>query len=258
MTKPADVDKQNPALKKVIDKELGIESENAFLSFFSKFGSTILIALTVLVVGVFFIVRYYNQNFNQKMGSSLTDYYQARSAYAKLVKQTEIEAGLITQVEQLMKKHPEIAPKYEGLLAQTLLNQDNSTNLPNYTAPLFKRMDESLSPTFKEYAAISVLVAEKKYEEALERTQQLDQELTSEGDTFYLPLFNLLRQAALAEQLGNKELELKTWQEWQLRTAADETQALMKEIFQEGLVSISDYIKFRLQLLEPVQNPQVK
>lgn len=167
--------------------------------------------------------------------------------------QTNTQAAL-TELDALFNKHPELHAKYDGLIAQTLIERGQiETALPFATSAIQRTQSEN-SPYYSDFTATTLLIGQKKYEEALQRANTLHNELKNQskqtkiGNALFA--FNLLRIAGLQQQLGLKTEELLTWEEWQTLMNRSPLFAQQVEHLKEGKVSLMNYIETRIKQLK--------
>lgn len=156
-----------------------------------------------------------------RSGNGAGDYTAAETAYTKFLQDTDPKAReeALEQLSALLKKHPELLPKYEGGLAQTLLLRGNLPLAATYAQGIFKRTETDHLELFNQYSQTSLLIGEKKWDASLKQAQALkaqmekspiqDAEVREFRQTLYL--FNLIRIALLQQALGQTAQEIKTW-----------------------------------------------
>jgi hypothetical protein len=125
---------------------------------------------------------------------------------------------------------------------------------------MFNRIRNDQVPYYEEFAAITLLIAQKDYATALKKSQELKQDLlksaTSQqertfGDILYA--YNLLRIALLEQKAGTAENEQAAWSEWNTYAKASTNSASIRaaafytldSLFSEGSLSLGSYIKTR-------------
>lgn len=171
----------------------------------------------------------------------------------------------LEQLTTFTNQYPSLQSKYDGLIAQFLLNRDQvKVALPFANRTLVRTGKDHL-PFYADYAHTSLLISQEKYQDALKEALKLKEQMISQakgkerefGDTLYF--FNLLRIAMLHQQLENKNEELNAWQE--LKQSAIENQAadyfLNADLFEkignqlkDGNASLLNYIQVREKLLK--------
>jgi hypothetical protein len=126
-----------------------------------------------------------------------------------------------------------------------------------------------ISPYYKQFSNCSLLIGEKKFDEALARSQSLKQSL-DQDELFWKPKsevvrhgvvlygYNLLRIASLQQMTGNVVGELAAWNEFKKAAGWLESEAsldpesfeLISQNFQNNDVSLRDFIQYRETLLQ--------
>ncbi len=145
----------------------------------------------------------------------------------------------IETTEMILKRHPELHPKYDRMLAMTFLAQRNtSRGIPYAKAPL-EHLSADLSSFYKKYAQTSLLIAEKRYTEAYSEAQNLYAQLQDNEVYSTLQAMNLLRIVSLEKEMGT---ESNAWDELKTHPAY----ASIASLFQEGELSLEDWHLVRL------------
>lgn len=117
-------------------------------------------------------------------------------------------------LEKIMERQIGLQQAYQGGLAQTLLLMDLPKEADRLAAPLFQRNQSGPAPFHLAYGKTSLLIAQKEYQTALLEAETLKRQMDAELvplDTLYA--LNLVRIAALQQQLGHLDLEKETWDE---------------------------------------------
>lgn len=177
-----------------------------------------------------------------------TDFFQAQTLFTKF-QQAEVPSqdasSELKQLDVLMQRYPELKPKYEGSLAQTLLISGQASQARTFADDIFQRTESDRLQPYQYYSHISLLIAAGNYSEALQKSEQLKLALEkSTEDLSFLYFFNLIRLAMLYQEAGEGEKEWKTWEQVMqpkyenLRTAAN-------QVLQLGQASLNQYIEER-------------
>jgi hypothetical protein len=163
----------------------------------------------------------------------------------------------------LLKKHPEIQAKYDGLIAQSLINIGEVKEATFFADRTLERTKIDNLSFFAEYAKTTLEINHRHENEALKQALNLKQQLLdasakTTNNQNYLTLlysFNLLRIAILSQQIGDKGHELAAWQEFKTVNANTNGNSLtlmtkqsfeaVKKVFQEGKTTLADYITIR-------------
>lgn len=185
------------------------------------------------------------------------DFFQAQTAFSQFQKESfasdnTLATSELDQLEGIMQRHPEIQPKYQGALAQTLLISGNVPQAQKFANDIFKRTKPDSLQHYHDYSKASLLIAAGSISEALTQAQQLKSALEQAGEeanpTLYI--FNLIRLAMLYQQTNQPREELKTWEELQHQSATrlDAVVAANKAL-KIGQSSLNQYIDQRKKLL---------
>ena len=151
------------------------------------------------------------------------------------------------QLDAIMKRHPDLKSKYEGALAQTLLISDRIPQAKMLIEDIVKRTEPDHLQLYQAYTQASVLVAEKKYTEALALSNDLKLKLEAlpRDLSSNLFTFNLIRLALLYQQLNQPNEELQIWGELLSKTENMAALLSIGEILRIGEASFSQYIEER-------------
>ncbi len=170
----------------------------------------------------------------------------------------------LSKLQKILRKHPELHAKYDGAIAQKLLNSSEQGLAMSYAKAALKRM-EGFSPYYIDFSQSSLLIAENKLEEALSRSKALKSSMEKD-DGFWekkseivrhgciLYAYNLLRIAMLEKAAGTPEGELLAWKEFKENGGTSkvydpEAYQLIQSNFQNDEISLLDYIKHREDVL---------
>lgn len=203
--------------------------------------------------------------FANRSGGSAADYTAAETAYNKFIQDKDPEArkAAFEQLSNLLKTHPELLPKYEGGMAQTLLLRGNLPLATEYAQGIIARTEVDHLEPFNEYSKTSLLIVGQKWDEALKQAQDLKAQLEKTpiqdadskefGQTLYL--FNLIRIAMLQQTLKQNGEEMKTWQAFKEMPVSKNTPypidpAIYEQVVSqlgEGEANLLSYIDSRLK-----------
>ncbi len=206
-----------------------------------------------IIVGLFAVlILSYRILMNHTLNAE-TDFFRAQTDFVKfqdaaLNSNNHLtDAASLSNLEDLMKSYPELHEKYDGPLAQTLLIEGQIPQAEAFAKDTFKRTANDSIQIYHEYAATSLLISKKQYQEALTKTQELNSKLSSEiGSPLYF--FNLIREALLSQQLGLEKEEKLLWENiknYQQQTNSPE----MINLFRSGQATLNQYMDSRLQIL---------
>lgn len=244
--------------------------EGRLTDWLSEHGKNILYGLGGLVALLALIYAFSSRQ-NSKAEH---EYIRAANDFAFFSKANGTEDPALVQtaldsLKSLMAKHPELHAAYDGELAQIFLNRNLIEEAKPYAAATLARVKSNDLPFYNDYAEATLLISQKKYENALEGAQALQQKMNeaianqSTARSFGDELFalNLLRIGMLQQELGDHTAELKTWQEWKqhagLNTAKESTVKVNPQAFRVvmqqlaiGALSLPDYIAYRENILK--------
>ncbi len=151
----------------------------------------------------------------------------------------------LLQLQKILKHHPELHAKYDGRIAQKLLLSSEQGLSVSFVRAAQKRVGE-LSPYHTQFTNCSLLIGEKKFDEALIQASELNKAL--QQDEHYhesiLYGYNLLRIAFLKQMTGDRLGELAAWNEFK-QEADSEAFRLICQNFQKNDVSLTDFIQYR-------------
>ena len=188
------------------------------------------------------------------------DFFQAQTNFTQFEQDaatphSSIATTNLEQLQEIMKRHPELKAKYEGSLAQTLLITKETALAQPFIDDIFTRTQPDHLELYKNYTQTSLLIGQGKYGDALQnaiqlkstldqqQNQQENQQEKSKNSVLYF--FNLVRMAILYEQLGQPQEELKTWNEIQNQMGRSPVLLSANGAYQVGNVSLEQYIEER-------------
>jgi len=210
------------------------------------------VGLGIVILAAILLIRFLGFSSSE----NAREYLDAESDFVKIWQGKESQQSL-QNLSLILNKHPELHAKFDGLLAQILLNQGQVEEAMPYAVRTLRRTQDENAPYFKTFSEITLLVAQKKYTDALHQTQILQKNLNASSSfpgIDVLQVFNTLRLASLQQQLNLPKAELNTWQEWQkianLNPAI--TAAILKH-FKEGIYPLENYIDYRRKFLEGIK-----
>lgn len=239
-----------------------------FIDWLTQYGKTIVYAL-IAFIALLIIVYRFSSSHNSQLEQ---DYLQANKDFSLITKaNTPTDSAAYTDalksLQLLMDKHTDLQAAYDGSLAQTFLNQNNLSEATPYISRTLARTKSDDLPDYAEFAAITQFIAEKNYTEALSKALALQQQMydkfsaiTDPNQSYGHELFalNLYRIGMLQQQLGLKDAELNTWQQWQKyanpssNNPTIEAQAfqIVNAFLTIESFTLSDYIAHRIKLLQ--------
>lgn len=209
--------------------------EHKFVNFLSKHWSKLLLGFLAIASLAAWGERFFHSNHTQ----SQQDFLIGNQILERFRKGEPLSIESIEVAEQILERHPELHPKYDTMLAMTYLAARNPTkSLPYIKAPL-KHTSADLPPYYKSYAKTSLLIAEKRYQEAYKEALNLNEELKDKEAYTILGAMNLLRLVSLENEVGSHST---AWEELKAHPAY----ASISHLFQEGELSLEDWHLLRL------------
>ncbi len=231
-----------------------ILEENNFVHWFLENGKVLILGF--LIVIAMFLVGY-RITYGSMMKSEV-NYINAENNYQRFMSEkseTKSQEALMN-LSAIMSNYPELYAKYDGLIAQKLIVEGNiSESLPFANRAIDRTQSEN-TPLYSEYSKTALLIAEKKYEEALKNALELKQQLLKnefvmsiESPEGILFAFNLLRIGMLQQQMKLESAELATWNEWKAAKISNEAFQKLANNFNVGQINLTNYIDAREKTL---------
>ncbi len=225
--------------------------ENQIIHWISTNGRVLLIAFFA-IIALFFLS--YRISFGNMVKSEV-NFINAENDYQRFAKE-KISAKQLENLDQLkaiLSQMPELEPKYDGLIAQTLITENEViASLPFATRAIDRTKSEN-SPFYSDFSSNTLTIAEQKYAEALTNALVLKQSLlNSEKSNELLFAYNLLRVASLQQLLNLEQDELNTWSEWKALANANINNENFRELlnqFNNENLSLTNYIETRENFL---------
>lgn len=251
--------KNDDKTKNNLEIDLGLSlQESAFLQFINRHGRTILYAILALVA---LILIMYKMS-SSKKSESEADYYYAEIDYDHLKGNVgthdEEFKDYLSKMKAILERHPELHGKYDAPLAQTLLYANNLAEATAFSAGPFQRTQDEENPFYVDFAKNSLVIGQGEYQKALDNALALNQKMHEQdknkpatvqhGEILFA--LNLIRIAALQDQLGHEEKSLSAWQNFENYANSmqqnSQTRELMKRFldsFSDGKATLTDYIQ---------------
>lgn len=243
-----------------------LSSDNAFLEWVTDHGKTLIYAFLALLAFIFLFFRLTSGS----KSKAESDYFNASTDFALFQRlsnegnQTGAQEAL-ERLAAIIQRHPELHAQYDGIIAQTLINDGNNTETKRYSLSTLKRISQNHLPYYEAYATHTLLISDKKYSEALTQAIDLKQKMIQVADSaksetqnnFGSMLFalNLFRIGMLQQQMGNDNEELKTWQEWDhyinsQKPISGVAFSILNQKIADGKITLGDYIEQRQKVLK--------
>lgn len=230
--------------KKIAHKDFHEEvlsSKDKFVQFLVKHGYNALIGTGIIVV----LLTAASYFFFKNKASEEKDYFFTQRIFNQFISGNE---NAFKDLQKSIDKHPDLQAKYNALIAQNLLINKNVDLAQKYLKNTLG--EEKLH--YKMYSDVSILIAQERYDQALEKAQELNGVLSEQKNSNIhygndLFVFNLLRIALLNQILEQQEAELLAWQELKNNTPLSEK---ILYVFSKDNLSLLDYIAQREKKLK--------
>lgn len=207
----------------------------------------ILVGSGSVIAGVAILIGY------SQTGPTPINYAEAEVAFNEW-KKSPTDDKLYLSMKEAIRSVPSLEKKYEGTIAQNLLNTDRLNEALVMANRTLNRVKEEV-PYHVTYAESSLLIEQGDFQQALENAvalkAQMGQsfgEMDKGGSLLYL--HNLLRIACLQQALNNRPGEMVAWEE--LESVLESNAKVSKIVlgsFSELEVDLTEYIKERKKAL---------
>jgi len=187
--------------------------------------------------------------------SSLTKeghYLKAETAFQEFLAAESVDPHQINEIKEMLDQNSSLKQKYQARFAQQLtMHEKWDDGIREADETMIKSASSQAWP-FVEYSQASLLIAQKKYQEALSMSRNLDQTLSTEPEHLIIKAYNLLRIGMLLQEIGKTGEEAIAWSNFQsyLQHKQIEELASIQNNFRVGEVTLADYIKHRETLLK--------
>lgn len=153
------------------------------------------------------------------------------------------EESSIQQLLPLLKKYPELAKKYDAMIAQTLLVQYTASE----SDPVLQRLmvrNQSALPSYYQLSYVAQCILRKDFATALEVALQLREQARPDS---YLYGLNLIQIAGIYRAMGATQEEKDAWHSVYnfLQDRDNDPKGVKKEInklYNQGNISFCDYL----------------
>ena len=209
--------------------------ENKFIHFLSQHWSKFLFGILTLAVCGVWLERFSRSNQTQ----CKQDFLIAHQIFEQFQKGKFLPTESIESTENILKRHPELHPKYDSMLALTFFSQQNNKQASYYAQSMIKHVDAQLPAPYKEYAAATLLISHANYQAAFEAALALESQLKGKEGYATLDAMNTLRLLFLADKLGDSLHKNSYWKKLESHPGY----ASIQSVFHEGKLSLADYMK---------------
>jgi hypothetical protein len=249
--------KKKQSVNNINQMHLNIPSETPIVDFLTAYGPKLLYALLGLLLLFFFVYRYTSN----KKTDAISDYVSADVYFQRFA--TNIDAKNLVENEpyakliEIINRHPELQAKYDGNLAQILLERNNVAEAKVYADRVFKRIASDDVNDYVNYSQATLLLGDNQTQQALDSAKALQKSmksaLDSKGNDAYtfgaaLYAFNELRIALLAptQQTMNdlqKQLQDASNQSSSMKPLIKKGYQTLQQHFNNGSTNLSNYIE---------------
>lgn len=228
-----------------VNKLISLE-DNRPVAWISKNSRYILGLLAAAIVLIILIFRWSALNVS-KAEDAYTRAQNAFNAWQKSLGSEEKGGNAdFLALSNYLETYPNLQAKYDGTIAQTLLALGEEAKALPFARRTLQRVQLDKLPLYRDFSENTLLIGEGKVEQALEKSQQLQNKMDEEKSSPLLAEFNLLRTGMLDKALGNREGELALWHLWQndfLKKSA------LNSSVNFGKITIAQYIQEREKAL---------
>jgi hypothetical protein len=169
------------------------------------------------------------------------------------------------EMRKALRKVPSLEKKYAAVIAQRLFEKGALSDALLFAHHSLKSLDLD-APFHRTYGEISLLIEQGSYQDALQRSVSLKEEMKSLGDLSqvignypvggtFLFAHNLFRIACLHKELNNPPGERAAWDELEMfLTGKEGLREQIFESFERKEVTLEEYIaerKKKISLLSP-------
>lgn len=247
--------------------------DGQLVEWLSQNGKNIVYVLLASIALLIFIYRFTSSR-SQESEQSYLQAAQEYTLFLKTSQNNDLSQSRehLKQLTGAMDKHPELHAAYDGTIAQLLINADQTAEALPFAQATLDRTKQDHLPLFADYATTTLLIAQKKHQEALEKSLLLQEHIISALNTAITPAiknaheglfaFNLLRIGMLQQELGNHQAELQTWNLWKhyaglTKTTQPTPISINPQVFHTvtrqlaiGTLSLLDYMSYRESILK--------
>jgi hypothetical protein len=217
-----------------------------FIEFVGSYTKEIIYAALILICLLFLVFKIFSvfSSKNEK------DYFIARQDESKIFKPDQA-ASATSSLEQIVKNHPDLQSKYDGLIAQALLIQNTPQKALPYAERNLQRVKNDSIPLYIESTANALAAAQGDLKSAHAKALELKEKLVKDPESVQLYLYTLLRLSTLEEKLNLPKEEKAHLEEF---LAVEKKNPLGFETFNRSLslqgAPLKGYIQSRLNLLK--------
>ncbi|HSX04301.1 MAG TPA: hypothetical protein VLG76_06190 [Rhabdochlamydiaceae bacterium] len=204
-------------------------------------------ALTIAFVPLSLLFYFASKNSR----SNWEDYLQAGLLYQKWAENPKGEAENFQKLIKLTNSHTGLHEKYGSLIAEKCIALNQSALAGTLVDRSLNQIKDQI-PYHHLFSKTSILIADGKYDEALNEAAALKEKIEKESmvkQCSVLFLFNLIRIASLERSLNHCQNELASLEnikKWVgSENCTQEAKLALSNSFYEGSISFLDYIEYR-------------
>jgi tetratricopeptide (TPR) repeat protein len=215
------------------------------------------------VAALFFLLALLYYSMFGHLQNIEADYFKAATAFQTFSSSTEnaeTRQAALNTLDTLLAQRPELHAAYDGLIAQILINEGRIQEAEPFARAALLRTQKNDLSHYTDFAQTTLLIGEKKFAEALVKTEALTQKMTESSQNHTLAkqsfgetllAFNLLRLAMLDQKTGATQKELKTWETWEsFHQNYPATYEKVVRQFEMHKISLADYVANRQKILK--------
>ncbi len=215
--------------------------------------SAFLILLAVIIIGY--------KLTSGRASQAESNYLLAENYFSQIQQSDEGLAGAekrkeaLTELQSITNSYPELQSRYDGVISQLLLAQEEVEAAKPYTKRTLKRTSKDQAPHYEEFSKITLLISEKKFDKALSQSLKFKETLSNVANADLLYTYTLLRIAMLYKEMGLRNEEIQAWDEWAHYTSGasntvdPQTLEVINALFTEGDFNLNHYISGRKKIL---------
>lgn len=212
-----------------------------------------IISAVALIAGGAILIAYF------QAGPKAVSYARAKEAFAKWKASPENET-FYEEMKTAFQTVPGQGDAHEASVAQSLMNKEKIAEALSFAQRPLQALKEE-APFHASFGETSLLIEQGAFQEALERSVSLKEQMVREWDIERLgketPLAggtilyaqNLLRIACLQKELENRPGEKVAWEELEAFLEKGPTASLIYGNFREKGIDLSHYIAERKRFL---------
>lgn len=227
--------------------------ENSNIEWIVKNGRKVLLIILAVILT---LILFYRMS-SSTIARTEQDFNKAEKDYVAFKGNNDLakRGQSLQNLKALLREYPELQTKYDGMIAQTLLDRGDITEAKPFAERGFARLKKNQLLNYLDFSKTTILISDSLYADALKKAKELKvvmaanaNESSSENVLF---AYNLLRIAMLERLVGTPAEELAAWQTFKdytgLGGAESESKAAKEVIaaFTEGKITLVSYIEMR-------------